>query len=136
MIRYFFVVFISMLFVLSGYCQKIEVRKSPITGTWIETSNKTDTLVFLPEYDGQDPIFQLRRGSAPNDRTHLPKIHSGPYWYRLGKNRIAVQSFLSSTIGYKSYYFWLSDDQHKLKIGNFFKDGTLKSDTLTFIRKK
>ena len=128
-------IFVFLFSITFGVCQKSEL-KSPIVGTWIEITNHTDSLVFLPEYDGKNPILQLRRGFDPNDRTKLPKSFSGPYWYNLERNRISISWFLSSDSRFISYYFWQSKDKTKIKIGNFFGDNKSQQDTLTFIKAK
>lgn len=120
-----------------GICQKNELKKSPIKGTWVEKSKKTDTLIFLPDYDGQNPIFQLKRGFDPVDKKNkVPKSPYGPYWYKLEKNRILTNWFLSSDASFHSYYFWLSENENKLKIGDFFNDSRTQKDTLTFFKEK
>jgi hypothetical protein len=122
--------------IFSGICQKNEFKKSPIIGTWIEKSKKSDTLIFLPEYDGLNPIFQLKRGFDSVNKNKLPKSFSGPYWYKLESNCILISWFLSSDINFHSYYFWLSDNKTKLKISDFFNDSRSGKDTLTFIKEK
>ncbi|MBI9034372.1 MAG: hypothetical protein JEZ03_07875 [Bacteroidales bacterium] len=39
-----------------------EFKKSPLTGIWVEKNERTDTIIFKPYYDGQDPILNLERG--------------------------------------------------------------------------
>ena len=118
-------------------CQKTEFKKSPIIGVWIETSKKMDTLIFLPEYDGQNPIFQLKRGFDANNKSKLPKAFSGPYWYKLDdKNRILINWFLSSDANFHSYYFRLSKNKMELRISDFFNDGRSQKDTLIFTKEK
>jgi hypothetical protein len=136
MVKIFFTSFLFLISMISGFCQKSEIKKSPIIGIWIEKINKSDSLIFLPEYDGQNPIFQLKRGFDQNDRTRLPKPLSGPYWYKLDTNRISISWFLSSDARYHSYYFWLSSDKTRIRIGNFFGDNKSQKDTLTFIKVK
>ena len=129
-------IFVFLFSITFGVCQKSELKKSPIIGTWIERTKHSDSLIFLPEYDGRNPIFQLRRGFYPNDRTKLPKSFSGPYWYKLERNSISISYFLSSDSRFHSYYFWQSKDKTKLRIGNFFGDNKSQKDTLTFIKAK
>jgi hypothetical protein len=134
-------VFLFLIFFIHfnyTYCQKDELKTSPVNGTWIESVNKTDTIVFLPEYDGQNPVFELKRGFRMTDGYKLPDYYSGPYNFKLGDKSISVYWFLSSG-SFQSYYFNLYPDENKFKIGNFFKDPEkkkLESDTLTFIRIK
>lgn len=111
-----------------------EIRPSPLSGTWIEEVNKADSLVFLPMYDGQNPIFRLQRGFDSIDGYWLPGHLSGPYWYKLEKDRISISWLLSSDSRYHPYYFRISDDKATIKIGNFFDDKRSGKDTLIFIR--
>jgi hypothetical protein len=120
------------------YCQKNELKSSPLKGTWIEMEKKTDTIVFSSEYDGQNPIFNLKRGFRFTEGYKLPDYYSGPYNFILGKESISVYWFLSSG-SFQTYYFKLIPGENRFKIGNFFKDPERKkteSDTLIFIRIK
>jgi len=110
-------------------CQKDTFKKSPIAGTWVEKTNSSDTLEFLPEYDGTNPIFWLKRGK--ND-DNLPKEYSGPYSYELSENTISMRWFLSSNGGFQGYYLELSPDKEILKIGNFYNNPYEDKDTLVF----
>lgn len=136
MVKYFFLGLLFFILMISGVCQKSEIKKSPVTGIWNENMNKSDSLIFLPEYDGQNPIFHLKRGFDLNDATRLPKPLSGPYWYNLDEDKISINWFLSSDLRYHSYYFWLSSDKTILRIGNFFGSSESQNDTLTFIKVK
>ena len=120
------------------YSQTNELKASPLKGTWIEREKKTDTIVFSSEYDGQNPIFNLKRGFRISEGHKLPDYYSGPYNFRLGQNCISVYWFLSSG-SIQTYYFKLIPGENKFKIGNFFKDPERKkteSDTLIFLRIK
>src|SRR5512133_1500495 len=59
-------------------CQKAEMKTSPVVGIWVEESQRADTIEFLPEYDGQDPIFWLKRGFRITEGYKLPDYFSGP----------------------------------------------------------
>ncbi|MCX6283115.1 MAG: hypothetical protein NTW31_02605 [Bacteroidetes bacterium] len=127
-------------FILSNYiyCIKVELKTSPLNGTWVELSKRNDTIVFSPEYDGLNPIFNLKRGFRIADGYKLPDYYSGPYNFKLGQNSISVYWFISSG-SFQTYYFDLIPEENKFKIGNFFKDPEKKkteSDTLIFIRIK
>jgi hypothetical protein len=129
-----------LLFILSNYiyCQNVELKTSPLNGTWIEVEKRSDTIVFSPKYDGQNPIFNLKRGLRIADGNKLPDYFSGPYNFKLGENSISVYWFLSSG-SFQTYYFKMIPEENKFKIGNFFKDPEKKkmeSDTLIFIRIK
>ena len=134
------VILIKLLIVLSSslYCQKNFLKTSPINGTWIEILKKTDTIVFASEFDGQNAVFELKRGFRIADGYKLPDYFSGPYNFKLGNNSISVYWFLSSG-SFQTYYFKMIPEENKFKIGNFFKDPEKKkpeSDTLIFIRIK
>jgi hypothetical protein len=115
---------------------KSGIKKSPVTGTWVETVTKTDTMVFSPEYDGQFPIFILNRATRVIEGYTLPGYFSGPYWYITGANSISIQWFLSSTTAFNRFYFEFSAGGNEFKILNFFTDpmSTAERDTLTFTR--
>ncbi len=129
------------LVILSGslYGQKIQLKPSPLKGTWIEADKKSDTIVFADSYDGQNPTFELKRGfRMTEDGRKLPDYFAGPYNYKLDKESISVYWFLSSG-SFQTYYFRMMPGENKFKIGNFFKDPEKKkteSDTLLFIRIK
>lgn len=115
---------------------KTGIKKSPIDGTWVESVLKTDTIVFSPEYDGQFPVFNLKRAKGNSEGYTLPGYCSGPYNYILGENSISVNWFLSSNSAYNRYYFEMMPEGKELKIGTFFSDPPepMKTDTLTFIK--
>ena len=115
--------------IFSLHCQENVFQKSPVSGTWVEISKNTDTLEFLPEYDGINPIVWLKRGKIDKN---LPKEYSGPYYYELFENTISMKWFLSSNSGYHAYYFELSPDKELLKIGNFYNRPYEIKDTIVF----
>jgi len=121
----------GVLLVSHVQCQKNKdvFHQSPVSGSWIHTTSNTDTLEFLPEYDGSNPIFWLKRGK---NEDNLPKSNSGPYSYELSENAISINWFLSSNSNYHSYYFKLSPDKEMLKIGNFYSESKINTDTLIF----
>ena len=130
--------FLMILFSSSSYCQKNILKTSPLNGTWIEISKKTDTIVFASEFDGQNSIFELKRGFRIADGNKLPDYYSGPYWYKLTANSISLYWFLSNG-SFQSYYFKLITRENKMLIGNFFKNPENKNkeqDTLVFIKIK
>ncbi|MFH1119612.1 MAG: hypothetical protein V1775_07290 [Bacteroidota bacterium] len=117
-------------------CQKNTLKKSPLTGTWIESGKKSDTIVFSPEYDGQHPVFELKRGFRITEGYQLPDYYSGYYWYKLSQDSIALYWFLSSA-SFQSYYFKILPGDGKFAMGNFFinpENQVVEKDTLIFIR--
>ena len=116
--------------------RKTGIKQSPLTGTWVENLQKTDTLVFSPEYDGQYPIVTLNRNKRESGEYSVPGYSTGPYWYILGKNSISLNWFLSSNSIFNRYFFTLMPSGNQLKIGRFFTDTPplLENDTLTFTK--
>ncbi len=128
---------LMIIFFGNASCQKNGLKKSPLNGAWIESIKKTDTIVFAPEFDGQNPVFELKRGFRITEEGYkLPDYFSGPYWYKLSGDSISLIWFLSSG-SFQTYYFKLKPDENKFLIGNFFKNpentGNEK-DTLVFIK--
>jgi hypothetical protein len=113
---------------------KSGIKKSPMEGTWIESEQKTDTIIFSPEYDGQFPVFNLNREFRVTDSGTLPGYSSGPYWYILGTNSISLDWFLSSYSWFNRYYFDLQPGGKEFKILNFFAEPNETRDTLTFVK--
>jgi hypothetical protein len=103
----------------------------------VELLKRSDTIVFSSEYDGQNPVFNLKRGTRITEEGYtLPDYFSGPYNFKLIQNSISVYWFLSSG-SYQTYYFKKISGEDKFEIGNFFKDPEKKkseSDTLVFVR--
>ncbi|HEY9114692.1 MAG TPA: hypothetical protein VIN10_08315 [Bacteroidales bacterium] len=124
-----FLVLCCVLLVATIQCQKDSFQKSPVVGTWIETTSNADTLEFLSEYDGTDPVFWLKRGK--NDDS-LPKEYSGPYSYKITESTISLRWFLSSYSGFHAYYFELSPNREIIMIGNFYNNPSENKDTLVF----
>jgi hypothetical protein len=119
-------------------CQKNLLKESPLNGTYIESEKRTDTIVFAPEYDGQNPVFELKRGFRISDGYKLPDYFSGHYNYKISQNSISLYWFLSSG-SFQTYYFNNLPAENKFEVGNFFKnpgDNTKEKDTLVFIRIK
>lgn len=120
-----------------GYGQTYELKTSPLLGTWVEFMNRSDTIVFSSEYNGQNPVFNLKRGTRITEEGYiLPDYFSGPYNFKISQNNISVNWFLSSG-SYQTYYFNCISGEDKFEIGNFFKDPEkrkLEKDTLVFIR--
>jgi hypothetical protein len=115
---------------------KSGIKQSPMTGTWVESYSKTDTIVFSPEYDGQFPVFNLKRAFRITEGYKLPGYFSGPYWYIPGEESLSINWFLSSNSAFNRYYFKLMPEGNQFKIAAFFTDTPEipEQDTLTFVR--
>lgn len=121
---------IGLLFILLVSCKKDPVETASIDGTWVETTQRMDTLVF----DHQHPFFDLNRGKELRDGHLLPKYLSGPYLYEIGKDNIYLRWGLSSSSSGTNYYFNADSKNGQMSIGNFFVDSISKNEVLTFSR--
>lgn len=117
---------------------KNDIKQSPVTGTWIESVNKTDTLVFSSEYDGMYPVLNLKRATRIINDQVLPGYFSGPYSYITGQNNISLHWFLAGSSLFNRYYFKIMPGGQTLEMENFFADPDQISlpDTLSFIKIK
>lgn len=122
--------YIGLLFFLLVGCKKEPVEKAPIYGTWVETTQKMDTLVF----NNQHPSFFLNRGKEMRNGYLLPGYLSGPYSYEIGKENIYLRWGLSSSSNGTNYYFNVDSKIRQISVGNFFVDSLSKNVILTFSR--
>lgn len=130
--------FSFILLFCTASCQKNQLPKSPLSGTYIETEKKTDTIIFGSVYDGQNPVFELKRGFRISDGYILPDYYSGYYNYTISQDSISLYWFLSSG-STQSWYFKNLPEENKMIIGNFFKspeNSANDKDTLVFTRIK
>jgi hypothetical protein len=101
-----------------------------LTGTWIETSTVTDTIVF--NSDNESGYFFLSRGYEITNGYNLPKIGSAPYSYKISGDKISVTDGLSSAMTGGDYYFKFDEPNLTINIGKFCKYISTKKSTLTF----
>ncbi|MBN8821142.1 MULTISPECIES: hypothetical protein [unclassified Spirosoma] len=126
--------FVSLLLSLGFLACKPSDTVSPetLTGVWIESSTRRDTVIFNPLYQGTPLPNTLRvdRGKELNSSgSLLPKIGSGLYQYELQGDTILVQSLLSSSSKRTGYRIELQDS--KLRLENFFELGFNQPATAT-----
>lgn len=108
-------------------CKKEDVNISELTGTWIEATDKEDTLVFRSSEN-----FTLNRGKEMRDGHILPKYGSGIYEYKLQNDSISLYNQTSSCYCFNSYYFGMKNGT--LKVGDFYKKNPAQQETLTFVK--
>lgn len=129
--------FLMMILSTYNYGQTYKLKTSPLAGTWVELMKRGDTIVFASEYDGQNPVFNLKRGTRITEEGYIvPDYFSGPYNFKISQDNISVYWFLSCG-SYQTYYFKHISGEDKFEIGNFFKDPEKKrseNDTLVFVR--
>jgi hypothetical protein len=116
-------------------CQKDEfpdpsTLSKGLAGSWIETTTKTDTIVF--NSDRESGYFYLSRGFAITNGYWLPKIGSAPYSYKISGDSILVINGLSSSLEGGTYYFKYDEPNLTINIGKFCKYISTKKSILTF----
>lgn len=116
-IRNFF--FFSLGVILISSCKKDSNTSALEPNTWIESTKRTDTIVF------KDNFLILNRPKEVNSGGYLlPKIGAGPYSFKELKDSIGLQHTLSSSSKFNNYAFKIEKD--KLYIGDFYqKSGQL-----------
>lgn len=128
--RHIFLILCFSLLWLS--CQKEEGTSTPPEGTWVEITQKTDTMVF----DFPNKMMLLNRGKELRSGYLLPKYSSGPYFFELTKDSISLRWMASSSMIMNRYPFKIETAKKQLMIGNFFMEGVDKKATLTFMKIK
>jgi hypothetical protein len=121
---------IGWLFFLLVSCEKNTIEKDQIEGIWIESTHKTDTIVF----DNQHTLFILNRGTEIRNGYLLPRILSGPYFYEIKGDSISLRWGFSSCSSGGIHYFNLASDKEQIKVGNFFVDTLSNQVIVTFSR--
>jgi len=95
-----------------------------LKGKWIEVNTKSDTLVF--GLFGDQEAMMVNRGYEIRDSFRLPKHGSGPYDYRISKNKIALRSYLSNDNTYKDYTFKFDLKTSRIEVEKFYEtDSTI-----------
>jgi hypothetical protein len=105
-----------------------------LKGKWIEVNTKSDTLVF--GLFGDQEAMMVNRGYEIRDSFRLPKHGSGPYDYRISKNKIALHSYLSSSMGYKDYTFKFDLKTSRIEVDKFYETADSTVTKLVFERLK
>ena len=106
-----------------------EVNPDELSGTWVESSARKDTIIFLSTLGTQATrLLLVNRGKSTNpDGYAVPKIGSGIYDYYVSGRQIHVRNTLSSNSAYKAYPISRLDG--KLRLGNFFELGSQQPHT-------
>ncbi len=120
------------IFTISS-CEEDKIS-SNLSGTWIEFSNRKDTIDF--ESWSSEDVFFLRRGYEFRNGNVLPIHGSGVFRYKLSSDTIMINNMLWNCICYPSYYFQLDADNQRFIIGNFFDTTLIAAQHITFIRIK
>jgi len=116
-------------------CQKDEfpdpnTLPKGLTGSWVETTTKSDTIVF--KSDRESGYFYFSRGFAMTNGYWLPKIGSAHYSYNITGDSISVIDGLSSAREGGTYYFKYDESSLTINIGKFSQYIDTKKTILTF----
>lgn len=124
---------ITLLILVASFilisCKKKPEAPGIISGTWIETKNRADTLVFM-----RKNILDLRRGKATYNGYLQPKAWSGLYLYQLKPDSIGLKWMLSSNSNQPTYPFLMQSNQ--IHIGDFYQKDPGQNTLLIFERLK
>ncbi|MBV5283468.1 MAG: hypothetical protein JZU53_13690 [Paludibacter sp.] len=90
-----------------------------LKGKWIEVNTKSDTLVF--GLFGDQEAMMVNRGYEMRDSFRLPKHGSGPYDYKILKNKISLRYYLSSYNGYIDYKFKFDLKTSRIEVDKFYE---------------
>lgn len=102
---------ILILFMLAS-CEKENPGLPALCGTWVETTQGLDTMVFNDSrYDFSQEWFELRRESP---------ISTGPYYYRIERDSIYLRWMLSSLYRDKAFYYSRMGEEEFL-VGKFYE---------------
>ena len=135
--KYTWVFIFFILLSLAGTffsCEKSKNAVSELSGTWVEFSNRLDTIDF--DSWPSDSVFVLKRGSELINGDLLPKYGSGIYSYKQMSDTIMIQNMFWSCLCYSSYYFQMNSTNKLFIIGNFYDSTLTDSPKITFSRIK
>jgi hypothetical protein len=116
-------------------CQKDEfpdpsTLPKGLTGSWVETSTKSDTIIFNSDKD--TGMLILQRGYEIRNGYRLPVIGSDIYSYKMLTDSIRLMGGLSSVFFDETYYFKYDEPNLTINIGKFSQYIDTKKSLLTF----
>ena len=116
-------------------CQKDEfpdpnTLPKGLTGSWVETTTKTDTIIFKSEKETGTLI--LHRGYEIRNGYRLPIIGSDIYMYTMLSDSIRLRGGLSSTYFDETFFFKYDEAILTINIGKFSQYIDTKKTILTF----
>ena len=116
-------------------CQKEEfpdpsTLPKGLTGSWVETSTKSDTIIF--NSDKETGMLILQRGYEIRNGYRLPIIGSDIYSYKILTDSIRLTGGLSSVFFDKTFYFKYDEANLTINIGKFSQYIGSNKSILTF----
>ncbi|MEK6480035.1 hypothetical protein WJR50_21005 [Catalinimonas sp. 4WD22] len=114
------------IIMLGSSCQEDENDVIMLDGSWVESVDKADTLVFRRG----ESFFLLNRGKEERNGHLLPKYGAGMYEYSIDDDTISVRNLVSSFLGF--YNTFINIEQDRLIIGDFYQKDTTSQQSLIF----
>ncbi len=106
----------SLVFIVACKNNSID-NATALTGRWIETTGRGDTLTFNAN---NSQLMKIDRGFQNYNGVRLPKAGGGLWEYRLLKDyKMEVRSMLSSSLAYTTSHVELKNDI--LYVSNFYE---------------
>jgi len=101
-----------------------------LSGSWVETSTKSDTIIFNSDKD--TGLLILHRGYEIRNGYRLPIIGSDGYKYEILTDSIRLMGGLSSTFFDETFYFKYNEANLTINIGKFSQYIETNKSILTF----
>jgi hypothetical protein len=101
-----------------------------LAGSWVETSTKSDTIIFNSDKD--TGMLILQRGYEIRNGYRLPIIGSDMYKYTILSDSIRMMGGLSNVFFDKTFYFKYDEANLTINIGKFSQYIDTKKSILTF----
>jgi len=101
-----------------------------LSGSWVETSTKSDTIIF--NSDNETGMLILQRGYEIRNGYRLPIIGSDGYSYKLLSDSIRLMGGLSSVYFDKTFFFKYDEANLTITIGKFSQYINTNKSILTF----
>jgi len=133
---YLIVVFLAGIGLFSCQKDKFIVFPDPstlpkgLTGSWVEATTGTDTIIFHSEADSG--IFYLSRGFGMINGYWLPQIGSTWYLYKISADSISLENGLSDSFDRATYLFRFDEPNLTITVGKFSKYIDTEKSVLTF----
>lgn len=115
----------NRIFLIAGFaagilliaCKKESVSDS-MQGSWIESTQRKDTIEFVSFADTKDKWLNLKCTKGANG---LPQYANGYYTMTISQDSVILRWSLSSSISNKNYYFKFNSNKNSFVIDNFYK---------------
>ena len=128
-----YLLFVTMILpavIMLVSCHKNYSYPGTLRGSWVETSTKSDTILF--NSDKETGMLILQRGYEIRNGYRLPIIGSDWYSYKLLPDSIRLMGGLSSVYFDETFFFKYDEANLTINIGKFSKYIDTNKSILTF----